>query len=118
MAVHESTEALKAEIARPTVLSTEDFKAAARQFRQCVALMSAQVSQLQQLVVDVEEDETDPLITGKLERAHSKLRAVDHATTEAERRYQVLSRAVRSLFDDVLPDLVEMIERVESRGDG
>lgn len=112
--MHESSGTLKAEIEEPSVLSRQDFRDSARQFRQRVSMMSAQVSRLQQLVVDVEEDEESQLILGKLERVHSKLRAIDRATTEAERRYQILSRAVRSLFDDVLPDLVDTIEKAEA----
>lgn len=113
MVVHESTTALKAEIESPSAITPAEFAEQARVFRQCVSKMSAQVSRLQELVVDVEEDEPNRQITGKLERVHSKLRAIDRATTEAERRYQVLSRATRSLFEDVLPDLVATIEKSE-----
>lgn len=115
MQIHDSTKALQAEIEQPTVLAPADFFRAARDFRQRVSMMSAQVSRLQHLVVDVEEDEQAQLIRGKLERIHSKLRAIDRTTTEAERRYQALARCVRSLFDDVLPDAVKTIEAVQER---
>ena len=105
MAVDKSSTALRAEIESPSKAPPEAFFRCARHMRQMVTRMSGQISDFQDLVIDVEEDERNPLIRGKLERVHSKLRAIDRATTEAERRYQVLNRAVRSLFRGGAPGL-------------
>jgi len=112
MPVHASTTALRDELRDPSVLSGQQFRAASRQFRPIIQRVSQQASVLQQLLVDVEEDETSPEVQAKLVAFDSALRSLQRRHDTAEKEYRQLAAALRQ-FRDLAQDLVQTIEAVD-----
>lgn len=112
MPIHPSTRSLKAELQNPSVLTGAQFKGASKQFRPVIQRVSQQASVLQQLLVEVEEEETATEVRAKLVAFDSALRALQRRHDSAEQQYRQLSAALRQ-FWDMVQDLVETIEKAE-----
>ena len=112
MTLEAATLALRAELQAPTVLTRADFRAASKIQRPVINRVSQQASVLQQILVGVEEDETNEAVQGKLESLRQTLRALQRNHDKAERAYATLSQAVKQ-FTDEAADIVATITREE-----
>ncbi len=91
MALAAATLALRDELEDPKVLGRSDLKAASRSFRPTINRVSEQASRLQQLLVLVEEDETNDEVLGQLESLRQTLRARQRYHDRAEKEYASLA---------------------------
>ena len=101
---------LRDELREPSVIDVQTYRSAARHYRPCVVKLSAQVSRLQELLVEVEEAENAQGVQGKLESFRQSMRALDRMTTTAEKALSALQLATRRVFEEEVPELLATIE--------
>ena len=106
------TLALRDELDNPKVLARTDLKAASRSFRPIINKVSEQTSRLQQLLVLVEEDETNEEVRGKLESLRQTLRARQRCHDKTEKEYATLALCEEQAAAEAV-DIVATIRRNE-----
>lgn len=112
MAIARSTVTLRDELQTPTCLQPADFKAASRQFRPVIHRVSEQVSRLQQMLAEVEEDEASPEVRGKLEALRQLCRALQRQHDNCEKEYSTLAHTYAQL-QDMAADFASTCQRAE-----
>lgn len=111
--IHNSTKALKQAFEQPAVLSCGEFRSSSRQLRQLVQRVSEQVSRYQQLLIDVEEDESDPLVRAKLESLRQTLRSLQRQHDSTDKALGTLAQTMAS-FEAEQQELVGLITKQDA----
>jgi hypothetical protein len=71
------------------------------------------VSRLLELLIEVEETEDNEEVRGKLVNIQQALRAIDRRTSACEKEHTQLSSALRTFYTQMLPELLDTIDRNE-----